>query len=64
MIVGLSGVRADVIPWGMVQGRFARLVGLNVIGMRRRGFAKADIQRYRDSLSDAFFRRRRIPRPT
>ena len=30
MIVGLSGVRADVIPWGMAQGPLANLVGLNV----------------------------------
>ncbi len=45
MIVGLSGIRADVIPWGMAQGPLANLVGLNVVGMRRRGFAKADIHR-------------------
>ncbi|MBV9971675.1 MAG: acyl-ACP--UDP-N-acetylglucosamine O-acyltransferase, partial [Xanthobacteraceae bacterium] len=43
MIVGLSGVRADVIPWGMAQGPLANLVGLNVIGLRRHGFSKADI---------------------
>ena len=55
MIVGLSGVRADVIPWGMVQGPLANLVGLNVIGMRRRGFAKADIHRYRDAYRALFF---------
>ncbi len=56
MIVGLSGVRADVIPWGTVQGPLAYLVGLNVVGMRRRGLSKADIHRYRDSLSGAVFR--------
>ena len=55
MIVGLSGVRADVIPWGMAQGPLADLVGLNVVGMRRRGFAKADIQRYRDAYRALFF---------
>jgi UDP-N-acetylglucosamine acyltransferase len=55
MIVGLSGVRADVIPWGTVQGPLANLVGLNVIGMRRRGFAKADIHRYRDAYRALFF---------
>jgi UDP-N-acetylglucosamine acyltransferase len=55
MIVGLSGVRADVIPWGTVQGPLADLVGLNVIGMRRRGFSKADIQRYRDVYRVLFF---------
>ena len=55
MIVGLSGARADVIPWGMAQGPLAHLVGLNVIGMRRRGFAKADIQRYRAAYRELFF---------
>ena len=55
MIVGLSGVRADVIPWGTVHGPLANLVGLNVVGMRRRGFAKADIHRYRDAYRALFF---------
>jgi UDP-N-acetylglucosamine acyltransferase len=55
MIVGLSGVRADVIPWGMVQGPLAHLVGLNVVGMRRRGAAKADIQRLRLAYRALFF---------
>lgn len=55
MIVGLSGVRADVIPWGMVQGPLADLVGLNVIGMSRRGFAKADIHRLRRAYQALFF---------
>ena len=55
MIVGLSGVRADVIPWGTVQGPLANLIGLNVIGMRRRGFAKADIHRYREAFRALFF---------
>jgi UDP-N-acetylglucosamine acyltransferase len=54
MIVGLSGARADVIPWGMAQGSLAHLVGLNVIGMRRHGFAKADIQRYRAAYRELF----------
>ncbi len=55
MIVGLSGVRADVIPWGTVHGPLANLVGLNVVGMRRRGFAKADIHRYREAYRALFF---------
>jgi UDP-N-acetylglucosamine acyltransferase len=55
MVVGLSGVRADVIPWGMVQGPLADLVGLNVVGMRRRGFAKIDIQRLRQAYEKLFF---------
>jgi UDP-N-acetylglucosamine acyltransferase len=55
MIVGLSGVRADVIPWGMVQGPLANLVGLNVVGMRRRGLSKADIHRVRAAYQALFF---------
>jgi UDP-N-acetylglucosamine acyltransferase len=55
MIVGLSGVRADVIPWGTVQGPLANLIGLNVIGMRRNGFTKADIHRYREAYRALFF---------
>jgi UDP-N-acetylglucosamine acyltransferase len=54
MIVGLSGVRADVIPWGTVQGPLAFLVGLNVVGMRRRGFSKAAILAYREAYRALF----------
>ncbi|HEX5508825.1 MAG TPA: acyl-ACP--UDP-N-acetylglucosamine O-acyltransferase [Pseudolabrys sp.] len=55
MVVGLSGVRADVIPWGMVHGPLADLVGLNVIGMARRGFAKAQIHVLRAAYQALFF---------
>ena len=55
MIVGLSGVRADVIPWGMAHGPLADLVGVNVVGLRRKGFAKADIHRLREAYQALFF---------
>ena len=55
MIVGLSGVRADVIPYGMAHGSLANLIGLNVIGMRRRGLAKADVHRVREAYQALFF---------
>ncbi len=55
MIVGLSGIRADIIPWGLAQGPLADLVGLNVVGMRRRGLAKADIHRLRAAYQALFF---------
>jgi len=55
MIVGLSGVRADVIPWGTVQGPLAFLVGLNVVGMRRRGVTKAEILNLRRGYQALFF---------
>ena len=55
MIVGLSGVRADVIPFGLVQGPLANLMGLNVVGMHRRGFSKADIHLLRRAYEAIFF---------
>jgi UDP-N-acetylglucosamine acyltransferase len=55
MAAGLSGVRADVIPFGLVQGPLADLIGLNVIGMRRRGLEKADIHRVRHAYEELFF---------
>ncbi len=55
MLVGLSGVRADIIPWGMAQGPLAFLVGLNVIGMRRRGLSKTDIHGVRAAYRALFF---------
>lgn len=55
MVVGLSGVRADVIPFGLVQGPLADLIGLNVVGMRRRGSSKAEIHRLRRAYEAMFF---------
>ena len=54
MIVGMTGVRADIIPWGMAQGPLASLVGINVVGLRRRGFAKAEILRFREAYRALF----------
>jgi UDP-N-acetylglucosamine acyltransferase len=54
MIVGMSGVRADIIPWGMAQGPLASLVGINVVGLRRRGFGKAEILRFREAYRALF----------
>jgi UDP-N-acetylglucosamine acyltransferase len=55
MIVGLSGVRADIIPWGMAQGPLAHLIGLNVVGMRRGGISKAEILTVRRAYEALFF---------
>ena len=43
MVAGYSAVRADVIPFGYVLYPAARLAGINVVGMRRRGVTRADI---------------------
>jgi UDP-N-acetylglucosamine acyltransferase len=44
MIGGMSGVENDVIPYGLVMGERARLAGLNLVGLERRGFDKADMK--------------------
>ena len=54
MIGGVSGVEADVIPFGSVIGNRARLAGLNVIGLKRRGFDKAQIGRLRTAFRVLF----------
>jgi UDP-N-acetylglucosamine acyltransferase len=47
MIGGMSGVENDVIPYGLVMGDRARLAGLNLIGLERRGFGREDVRALR-----------------
>jgi len=47
MIGGMSGVEHDVIPYGSVMGDRAHLVGLNVVGLKRRGFSREEIHSLR-----------------
>ena len=55
MIGGVSGVEADVIPFGLVKGNRARLNGLNVIGLRRRGYDRSQIHMLRAAFRHLFF---------
>lgn len=45
MIGGMSGVPADVIPFGTAVGFRATLRGVNIVGMKRRGCSRDDIRR-------------------
>ena len=54
MIGGMSGVEGDVIPYGLVMGERARLAGVNLIGMERRGFEKSDIQKTMKAFKQIF----------
>jgi UDP-N-acetylglucosamine acyltransferase len=40
MVGGVCGVRGDVIPFGLVNGQYAALEGLNIVGMKRRKFTR------------------------
>ena len=54
MIGGMSGVENDVIPYGLVTGNRARLNGLNLVGLKRRGVAKSDVQKLRAAYEELF----------
>jgi len=54
MIGGMSGVEQDVIPFGSVMGDRARLSGLNIVGLKRHGFGRDEIQTLRNAYRQLF----------
>jgi UDP-N-acetylglucosamine acyltransferase len=54
IVGGMSGVENDVIPYGSVMGDRARLSGLNVVGLKRRNFAKDEIHNLRTAYRMLF----------
>lgn len=47
MIAGTAGVNEDVMPFGTVMTVKSKLGGLNIIGMKRRGFSREEIHEIR-----------------
>ena len=54
MIGGVCGVRGDVIPFGLANGDYARLEGLNLIGLKRRKFSRERINAIRRAYHKLF----------
>ena len=54
VIGGMSGVEADVVPFGSAMGNRARMIGLNLIGMKRRGFSRPQIHALRSAFRMLF----------
>src|ERR1700722_18332017 len=54
MVGGICGVRGDVIPFGRVNGQYASLEGLNVIGMKRRKFTRERLATVRSFYQKLF----------
>lgn len=54
MIGGLSGIENDIIPFGLAIGERANLGGLNLVGLKRRGFNRDTIHAIRDSFDLIF----------
>ena len=55
-IAATSGVGSDVIPYGVVRGfrQTNNLYGLNLIGLKQRGFARDDIKTLREAYRQIF----------
>ncbi len=60
MVAGMSGIREDIIPFGFALGQIASLVGLNIVGLRRRGATRAQMHRLRRAYRSLFLARGRF----
>lgn len=54
MVGGMTGVEKDVIPYGSVVGDRARLAGLNLVGLKRRGVPHEEIHAIRAAYRAIF----------
>ena len=52
---GMSGVENDVIPFGLVIGNRAHMLGLNLVGLKRRGFTRSQIAALKEAYELIFF---------
>jgi len=51
---GLAGVENDIIPFGIAIGNRASLAGLNVVGLKRRGFSHEAVHELRRAYKTLF----------
>ena len=54
IVGGLAAVTRDVIPYGSAWGNHARLHGLNLIGLKRKGYGKEAVRRLLAAFRDLF----------
>ena len=54
IVGGLAAVTRDVIPYGSAWGNHARLHGLNLIGLKRKGYGKHAVRRMLAAFRDLF----------
>lgn len=55
MMAGMSAARDDIIPFGFAYGQTGALVGLNTVGLRRRGATRPELHRLRHAYRSLFF---------
>lgn len=61
IIGGMSGVEKDIIPYAMVMGERAYLKGLNLVGLKRRGFTADLIQDLMKAYQELFEDNNHLP---
>lgn len=54
MVGGLSAVTRDLVPYGLASNDRAHLLGLNLVGMNRRGFNKKDSIEAHQAVKEIF----------
>jgi UDP-N-acetylglucosamine acyltransferase len=54
MMAGMSAARDDIIPFGFAHGQTGALVGLNMVGLRRRGATRAQMHQLRRAYRSLF----------
>lgn len=54
IVGGLAAVTRDVIPYGSAWGNHAQLHGLNLIGLKRKGYGKDQVRRLLAAFRDLF----------
>ncbi len=54
MIGGMSAVENDVVPYSLVVGNRAKMIGINIVGLKRANFTNGQIREYSNTI-DAIF---------
>ncbi len=54
MLGGIAGCNEDIIPFGIAFGAHAKLAGLNIVGLKRRGIPRANIHALRAAYRAIF----------
>jgi UDP-N-acetylglucosamine acyltransferase len=60
MIGGLSGINMDIPPYAIASGTRAKLYGLNVIGINRRGFPEETVKQLKKAYKILFREKRTL----
>jgi UDP-N-acetylglucosamine acyltransferase len=60
MMAGMCATRDDIIPFGFALGQPGILVGLNIVGLRRRGATRAEMHQLRRAYRALFLAEGRI----